>query len=573
MPVRWVAFSLLMSLPLIAGDVPVHGRVVNENDAPVENAHVTVRAAADVASKPMEALTDPDGAFTFTVPGPGDYLFNVDREGYYALRDRAVHIGEGEQEVTLVINTVREVFQSENVNATTSPVDVGEAPTEERLTGTEVNDLPYANSHSLRNAMQLMPAVLQDPAGGLHFEGAQENQVLYLLNGFDIANPISGQFQTILAVEGIRSLDLSSGLPSAEYGKGTAGVLNINVQNGSDAFHYTATDFIPGLNIQQGLHLGNWYPRFGVSGPIVKGRAWFSDTFDSQYSEALVTGLPSGQNTRSGWAGSNLLHTQVNVTPSNIFFADFLVNVDNEGRIGLAPLNPVSTTSSVHTRDYLGSLKDQVYFGHGLLVDFGYAHHRFSELQTPQGESLYIFSPEGNSGNYFVNSSQEAARDEGLIHAYLPKFALAGSHQLESGAEMDWLHYNADNRRTGYEVLGLSDQPLSETIFAAPAIFHVSDVEMSSYLRDTWRISKRLQFNLGVREDWDQRIRDIAWSPRLALSWSPFRGDRTRISGGYAITRERRHHGYAGASARSDGAHHHIPREWRTRRTSLGDYL
>jgi hypothetical protein len=198
--------------------------------------------------------------------------------------------------------------------------------------------------------------------------GSSESQVLYLLNGFNLTNPISGQFQTLLAVEGIRSVDLASGRYPPEFGKGSAGVRNISTESGTDTFHYTATDFIPGLSLQQGLHLGNWYPRFGVSGPIVRKRAWFSDMLDSEYAESLVTGLPGGQNTRSGWAGSNLLHAQVNLTASNILFADFLVNVDNERRVGLGPLNPVSTTSTVHTREDFGSIKDQAYFGHGVLV-------------------------------------------------------------------------------------------------------------------------------------------------------------------------------------------------------------
>ena len=145
-----------------------------------------------------------------------------------------------------MINSVREVFQSENVNAETSPVDVDQTQNQERLTGTEVNDMPYANSHSLRNSLQLMPGVVVDPPGALHVNGSSENQVLYVLNGFNITNPISGQFQTVLAVEGIRSLDLSSGRYSPEFGKGSAGVLNISTENGTDAFHYTATDFIPG---------------------------------------------------------------------------------------------------------------------------------------------------------------------------------------------------------------------------------------------------------------------------------------------------------------------------------------
>jgi hypothetical protein len=536
---RLAAISALFGLPLCA-DVALHGRVVDENEAPVRDARVTARpagVAAIAGANSWQAQTDPDGAFTLTFPAPGDYMVSVEREGYYTLMDRAVHI-EAAEELTFAINSVREVFQSENVNEETSPVDVGQAQNQERLTGTEVNDIPYANSHSLRNSFALMPGVVEDATGALHVNGSEENQVNYLLNGFDVTNPITGQFQTVLAVEGIRSVDLSSGRYSPEFGKGTAGVMGIRTENGTDAFHYTATDFIPGFSFQQGLHLSNWYPRLGITGPIVRGRAWFSDTFDSQYDQAVVTGLPRGQDTRSGWAGSNLLHTQVNLTPSNILFADFLVNLDDEGRIGLGPLNPVSTTSTVHTREYFGSIKDQEYFGHGLLLEFGYAHNYFSDTQTPQGQNLYLITPTGNSGNYFVNSTQGASRDQGVVHVYLPKFNFWGSHQIEAGGDVDWLHYNADYHRTGYQVFGVSDQLIQETLFPSPALFHVVDKEASAYLLDTWRVSKALQFNLGIRQDWDQSLGDVAWSPRLSFSWSPLPSGRTRISGGYALTHD-----------------------------------
>jgi hypothetical protein len=523
-----VVFFASFVLPLSA-EVIFSGRVVDESDAPVQAARVHVGDA--------DAQTDPTGIFKLSLPGPGDFLLSITREGYYAVKNRPVHV-EGNLEITLVINTVREVFQSENVHEETSPVDVGQAQSQERLSGTEVNDMPYANSHSLRNSLQLMPAVIQDASGTLHVNGSSENQVLYLLNGFNITNPITGLFKPILAVEGIRSVDLSSGRSSPAYGKGTAGVLAVNTESGTDKFHWTSTDFIPGLNIQQGLHLGNWYPRLGFSGPIIRGRAWFSDTIESEYSESVVTALPSGQNTRSGWAGSNLLHTQVNLTPSNILFADFLANVDNEGRVGLGALNPVSTTSNLHSHEYFASVKDQKYFGHGALIEFGYAHNDFFQAQSPQGPNLYVISTTGNSGNNFLNDTQAASRDQGIVQAYLPKFKLAGSHQIEVGTDADWLHYTGDFSRTGYQVLGLFGQLLSETLFPSPARFHVTDTEMSAYVLDTWRVSKRLQFNLGIREDWDRRIGDAAWSPRAAFSWSPLASARTRISGGYAITHD-----------------------------------
>ncbi len=533
---RCVFAGLLAVSSLCATGVTLRGKVVDENEAPVRDARVSVRPATGPANL-WTARTDPTGAFSLTLPAPGDFLITVDREGYYELKDRPAHI-ESTQEITLVINTVREVFQSVNVNAETSPLEAGQAQSQEQLSGTEVNDMPYANSHSLRNSLPLLPGVLQDATGTLHINGAGENQVLYQLNGFNITDPITGQFQTVLAVEGIRSMDLATGRYSPEFGKGSAGVLNVSTETGTDRFHYTTTDFIPGLSVQQGLHLGNWYPRVGVSGPIVKGRAWFSDTFESEYTESLVTGLPSGQDTRSGWAGSNLLHTQVNLTPSNLLYADFLLNVDNESRVGLGPLNPVSTTSTVHTRQYFGSLKDQKYFGHGMLVEFGYAHNEFSDSASPQGPNLYLIAPQGNTGNYFVNSNQGASRDQVLLHAYLPKFQFAGSHQIEAGADADWIGYTGDFRRTGYQVLGTSGQLILQTLFPTPASFQVRDTEASSYVLDTWSVRKQLQFTLGIRQDWERQLGPLAWSPRLAFTWSPFAKGGTSISGGYAITHD-----------------------------------
>jgi hypothetical protein len=523
---RLVLFALA-AWPLCAAGLILNGHVVDENNAPVIGAHV--KAGSE------EAQTDPDGAFHITLPAAGEYRVSVEREGYYALKDRALRV-DANQEATLVINTVREVFQSQDVNEETSPVNIDQSQNQERLTGTEINAVPYTNSHSLRSSLILMPGVIEDQSGTLHVNGSSENQVNYVLNDFNITNPISGQFQTNLAVEGIRSVDVLSNQFSPQFGRGSAGVLNIQTENGTDRFHYTATDFIPGLSFKQGVRLGNWYPRFGVSGPILKGKAWFSDIFDAVYTNSLITGLPHGEDTRSGFAGSNLMHTQVNLTPSNILYADFLVNVDNEGRLGLAPLNPIETTTSLHNHEYFTSIKDQAFFGHGALIEFGYAHTEFANAQTPQGDSLYVISTAVNTGNYFLDARQNASRDEGMVHAYLPKFTLLGSHQVEVGTDADWLRYYGDFNRTGYQVLGLAGQLLSETVFPSPATFQVSDTDAAGYALDTWRVAKGLEFTAGIRADRDRRIDRTGWSPRAAFSWSPFGSDRTRISGGFAQT-------------------------------------
>lgn len=513
------------------------GHVKDETGAPVAGARVTLRPADPAASGSWQAQTDPGGVYSLDLPSPGEYLATVQREGYYQLNNQPVHVGAS-AEADFTLNTVREVFQSVDVSAQPSPVDIAQTVNQEHLTGTEINDIPYPNSHSLVNSLKLMPGVVEDTGGGMHFNGSTGDQVAYLLNGFNIANPISGQFATTLAVEGIRSVDYSSGRYSPEFGKGSAGVLAIETESGTDAFHATATDFVPGVDIKQGVRLGNWFPRFGVSGPIVRGRAWFADTFDAQYTNSLITGLPQGENTSTSWGGNNLLHTQVNLTPRQLLFADFLVNVSQGDRVGLGALDPVSTTQTLRAHQYFGSVKDQLYLGNRSMLEFGYAHDRFYNSQSPQGDSVYIFGPQGRSGNYFIRGTQRASRDQALVHGYAPQFHFAGTHQIQAGVDADLLTYDGSFHRTGYEVLGLGAQILSQTAFTGPGVFHVHDTEAAPWLLDTWRVAQRLQIDAGFRQDWDQQVGRSAWSPRVSFSWAPSVSGLTRVSGGYAVSHD-----------------------------------
>jgi hypothetical protein len=384
--------------------------------------------------------------------------------------------------------------------------------------------------------MKLMPGVVQDTTGALHFEGAAENQVLYVLNGFNIGDPLNGRFDSTIAVESIRSLDFASGRFSPEFGKGSAGVLGIHTETGTDEFHYTATNFVPGLDTHSGFHLGNWSPRMGLAGPLWRGRAWFADNFGGQYQESIFNDLPSGQNQRTAWTGSNLLHTQVNLTPSNILFGDFLVNMSIQNRANLGPLDPIPTTTTTRGREYFTSLKDQMYFARGLLLELGYAHAYFFTGQIPQGDAPYIISPHGRSGNYFVNSRQQTSRDQFLANVFLPSFRFLGAHQIKIGSDLDRLDYAARFSRTAYEQIGLAGEVLSQTTFQGSGAFDRPGAEASSYLLDTWRLRPNFQIDLGLRQDWDELVGQIALSPRASFSYSPFSSHRTRITGGYAIT-------------------------------------
>src|SRR5882724_6835673 len=84
------------------------GRVVDQNDAPVANARVSAHRGPQA---PVDAYSGPSGGFRLSLPEAGAFLSQVDRAGYFALKDRSVEVSAPGSEITLVINQQEEVFQ------------------------------------------------------------------------------------------------------------------------------------------------------------------------------------------------------------------------------------------------------------------------------------------------------------------------------------------------------------------------------------------------------------------------------------------------------------------------------
>ena len=527
-----IALMALTAVGLAGAQVVLTGRVVDENDAPLDHARVTAHRGQEA---PLEAYSGPSGGFRLSLPSPGTYLMGVNRPGYFELKDRPVDITASGAEVTLVLNPQREVFQTVQVGALPDLVDPDQTQREERLSGTVVNNIPYPASHSLRNAMKLMPGVIQDPTGGLHFHGGAEYQTEYTLDGFDITDPIDGRYSTRLAVEGVRSLELLSSRETPQYGRGSAGTLQIHTENGTDRFHYTATNFIPGLDYRGGLRFGDWTPRAGFSGPLKKGRAWFSDSFDGEYNSGYVAGLPKGQDTNPLWAAGNLFHVQVNLTPRDILYADVLSNFDHQAHFGLGVLDPVSTTTELSGNEWVAAAKELHSWYGGALLEVGFAWQRVLRNRVPQGSELYLVAPNGRSGNYFVDSREDGRRSQLFVNYYLKALNAAGRHQIQIGADAERLNYSAAFRRSGYEEIGLNGLPAFLTTFRGSGDFQRPDLTAASYINDHWQPAERLVIDAGVREDWYELARTPALSPRISASYAPGAAAHTKITAGYGV--------------------------------------
>jgi hypothetical protein len=530
-----VAIAVVALACAAAGEeVSVRGKVVSETGAPVAGARVTIAPLGQSGTRRVYT-TDPAGAFECRLAAVGEYAADVEREGYFTLKGRAIRLTPGPNEIQFVLNSLREVFESIDVSASTATVDLDRSAPEKALRGTDILAVPYPTTNNLKNALRIIPGVVQDSAGGIHVNGGSEEQTLYTLDGFTVNDPLTGRLESRVSVEAVQSVEVLSGALAAEYGKGSAGVLAVNTVSGTDQRRFTATNFLPGIENRKGLLIGDWTPRAGVSGPLRKGRVWFSDSVSTQYVKHVVEELPIGADRTSDWRISNLLHVQANLTPSNILFAGFLVNYWNAPRQGLNPLEPMETTTDKRSRQWLFHVKDQIYLARGVVIEAGFARNRTFGREVPQGHGLYILTPDGKLGNNYVDAVRKAGRDQLIASAILPP---AGRHQLKTGIDLDLLDYWQDVHRTGYEYLRGDNTPRVRVIFAGSGKLARTNTEAAWYAQDSWRARPNLLIEIGLRTDWDRLLGNLTLSPRLGFAWSPRRTLRSKIFGGHGIVHE-----------------------------------
>jgi hypothetical protein len=520
------------------------GFVLDENGVPVAAAQIKLE---DAAAHVYRTASDGVGRFTLRNLPAGDYKLEVRKEGFFVISGRALTLQPGPNELTLTINHAEEVHEQVQVTARANQIDPQDTAQRDTLTTRDIRDIPVPSPHVLAESLVALPEITQDNQGNLHIVGARSGETQYLLDGFEIGDPVNGQLTSRFNIDATRAAEVQSSGFGAGYAHAGANILSLDTPDGDDRWRFGTTNPAPGINIQEGVHLGNWYPRFTFSGPIKRGRFWFSNSISIQHTFAVIKGQPSGANTWEEWAGDNLLRLQYNITPKHILHAGFLYNIARGTNLGLDALDPVSTTVTGDGRRYFASLKDQVWLA-DTLFDFGVAADESILDYIPQGTQTYVLLVNGSSGNYFQRLNQRGRRLQAVAGMPAATRHWHGTHQLAAGANAASLNYFLSADRGEIQALNAfaidettcssALQPgclVRQTIFSGPATPYVSNTQLGAYVQDTWSISKYFVVQAGLRTDWDRFTQSAMAEPRIHANILPFGDDTSKVTLGWGI--------------------------------------
>lgn len=528
----FVSLSILAAVEVQAADsADCTAVVLDENSVPVGAAKIRLEQNS---GRGYRAETNDAGRFTFQGLPTGDYKVEVRKEGFFLLTDQAITLHAGNNELSFTLNHAQELHEQVQVTVRPDQIDPQETAQRSTLTARDIRDVPVPNTHVLQQSLIVLPEIVQDHQDNIHVAGARSGETQYLLDGFEIGDPVGGALTSRFNVDATRAAEVQTGRFGAGYAHAGANILSLETPDGDDRWRFGTTNPIPGINIKEGAHLGNWYPRFAFSGPIERGRIWFADSVSLQHTFSVVKQQPAGANTSEEWAGDNLLRLQYNVTAKHILHASFLYNRAHDTNLGLDALDPQSTTLTAEQRRAFVSLKDQVWL-HDTLFELGVAADRGVLDFTPQGAGPYILLINGTRGNFFEHLHQRGRRLQAVASVTAASRHWHGTHQLALGLNAAGLIYSQSAQRGEIQALRADGTLVRQSTFAGPASLRLSNTQFGGYAQDTWAISKRLILQAGFRADWDRFSQSAMAEPRLSGNVLPFGDDRAKLSLGWGI--------------------------------------
>jgi outer membrane receptor protein involved in Fe transport len=505
---------------------------VDENGVVVPSARLSLEA--EDTQILIRGQTDYAGRWEAREVVPGAYRLRADKEGFYVVQHPAVRVGEVEA-VELTLPHQQEYVESVSVVYSPPAIDPVQTASTEQLNSREIINLPHPVTRDIRYALPLLPGVLQDASGQIHVDGAATHQIHDQLDGFNITGPATGLLNLRVSVDALRSVKVESSRVPAEFGKGSGGVLSLATGIGDDHMRFTATDFIPALQSERGIHLNTWTPRGLISGPLRKGKAWFLLAPEGEYNLDIVKELPPGQDQSFAWRVGNLAKAQINWKENHVLTSSLVFNRSAARNFGLTRFDPEETTVDVSNQATLFTVRDQSLLANGLLLELGLGISRFHGELQPQGEATYVITPEGTSGNYYTTAESRSGRIQGIANVYVPPLRWQGRHEIKAGIDVERVTFEQFAARRPF-LIRREDGTLSRQVtFAGSPNYGRNNSQLSAYAQDRWAPSDRAVVEAGLRFDWDQIVHRVIGSPRLAASFLASRRGDTKIVAGLGL--------------------------------------
>ena len=207
------------------------------------NAHITLKSLTTTRNE-VSTISNDVGTYAFTGLLPGEYEVTVSLGGFETLTKHLTLKGGDAAKLDFPLALKK---QKETVNVIAEPrgVDLSSSSGNTPILTADILKSAVRLGQDFQEALPLLPGVIRGLDGQIRIKGGRANQTSTLVNTATVSDPFTGQAALRLPVVAVQSVRVLSNPFSAEYGRFSSGVVEVNTRGGTDEWKWLFEDPIP----------------------------------------------------------------------------------------------------------------------------------------------------------------------------------------------------------------------------------------------------------------------------------------------------------------------------------------
>jgi outer membrane receptor for ferrienterochelin and colicin len=519
-------FSVFLPSP---DELSLSGAVFDLNAGGISDVQVALEHTTE--RQQWTATTRADGTFRFDHLSLGTYRVKVQKEGYFE-SSTEVRL-ETSKTVEFTLAPMQTLHQEIEVISRPEPINPDSVSSQNTVNEQFIQNVAYTGKRDFLNALALMPGILRDSSGQLHVHGSRADQVRYELDGVNLTDTSGTGLSSRIPIDSIESVDIDLAGYSAEFGKGSGGIVRVHSQFVGNQYRFNLTDFIPGINFQERT-ISDFSPRLLLSGPVVQGKLWFMYSGTLRFVRTFIDDLPKGENLQNETVTDQLFKLQWNLKESHVLTLGLLHNSEYLSNAGLSMLRPRETTTNILRRGKTLFLSDRHVTGRTLLETiFQWTDSHNSDVA--KGVVPLEARPDRWRGNFFTDRIGSGQRLHAAQTVAWERSAGRFKHRLKAGGEFDHVISNLWMDRRPFLLFNDSGDLRTSITFSGSNSADIRNREYGVFMLDRIVFSPKLQVELGMRLDRERVAGRNNFGPRTAFSFFPLGTNHLKLSGGAGL--------------------------------------
>jgi hypothetical protein len=358
------------------------------------------------------------------------------------------------------------------------------------------------------------------------------------VNSANVTDPVTGEGAINLPIEAIQSVEVVANPYAPEYGQFTGAVTTVQTRSGGEKFAVSTQSFVPKLRRRGGHFVGiaAFTPRVTFSGPIIKDKLKFMQSFEYRFVRTPVDDLPPLKRDSDLESFDSVSQFDWDINDRNHLTTTFSLFPQKLRYVGLNTFNSQEVTPNFKQRGFLWAVNERWVVNSKSVLESTFSIKQFdADVFPSSGNAPMNFAPNENSGNFFNQQARQSKRYQALeVYSFNPP-DFAGTHFMKIGGGVSYVTYDGRNTSNTVRILRADGTRNQQIDSIGNGQLSRNQTTFLAYFEDKWTASRRLTLEYGIRYDRDNLASENNFAPRFAFAFLPVLDGRTVLRGGIGL--------------------------------------